>query len=219
LGHDYDRVNDKAFTDLESFLRTRLAGPLPGPEAQRRFAPKPARKGWRPDDQPPSAREAAALILIYPGHQGALFPLTVRRHDLPFHPGQISLPGGGLDPGEDAAAAALRETHEEIGIAPGGVRIIGQLSPLWVIVSNFVVRPFVGITDARPEFRTEPREVAELIETPIDWVRDSSRVGWDQRVRDGVRIEFPYFDFAGHRVWGATAMVLSEFAALFDQDC
>jgi 8-oxo-dGTP pyrophosphatase MutT (NUDIX family) len=209
-------VSNQALTDLEMFLRTRLTAPLPGPEAQRRFAPKPPRKGWRPDDQPPGAREAAALILLYPGDEGALFPLTVRRHDLPLHPGQISLPGGGLDPGEDPAAAALRETHEEIGIDPGDVRIIGPLSPLWVIVSNFVVRPFVGVTDARPTFRTEPREVAELIETPIDWVRDTSRVAWDERVRDGVRIEFPYFDFGGRRVWGATAMILSELRELFD---
>jgi 8-oxo-dGTP pyrophosphatase MutT (NUDIX family) len=136
---------------------------------------------------------------------------------LPLHPGQISLPGGGLDPGENPAAAALREAHEEIGIDPRDVRILGALSPLWVIVSNFVVRPFVGITDMRPVFRPEPREVAEMIETPVDWVRDGSRVAWDHRVRDGVRVEFPYFDFGGHRVWGATAMVLSEFAALFDR--
>ena len=209
-------MNASPLADLETFLRSRLAAPLPGPEAQRRFAPTPARKSWRPDDQPPGARAAAALILLYPGDAGALFPLTVRRHDLPFHPGQISLPGGGLDPGEDPAAAALRETHEEIGVDPGDIRLIGQLSPLWVIVSNFVVRTFVGITDARPVFRPQPREVAELIETPIDWLRDTSRVAWDQRVRDGVRVSFPYFDFGGHRVWGATAMVLSEFAALFE---
>ena len=206
----------RPLTDLESFLRTRLAEPLPGPAAQRRFAPNPPRKSWRPDDQPPGAREAAALILLYPGDAGPLFPLTVRRHDLPLHPGQISLPGGGLDPGEDPAAGALRETHEELGIDPAAVRIVGALSPLWVIVSNFIVRPFVGVTDARPAFHPEPREVAELIETPVDWVRDTTRVAWDQRVRDGVRIEFPYFDFGGHRVWGATAMILSELRDVFD---
>jgi 8-oxo-dGTP pyrophosphatase MutT (NUDIX family) len=211
-------VDTARLTDLEAFLRVRLARPLPGPEAQRRFAPKPPRRSWRPDDQPLGAREAAALILLYPGHEGAQFPLTVRRHDLPLHPGQISLPGGGLDPGEDPAAAALRETHEELGIDPADVRIVGPLSPLWVIVSNYVVRPYIGITDVRPAFRPEPREVAELIETPVEWVRDRSRVAWDERIRDGVRIEFPYFDFAGHRVWGATAMVLSEFAALFDSN-
>ncbi len=210
-------MDEQALIDLETFLRSRLAEPLPGAPAQLRFAPSPARKGWQPGDQPASARSAAALILLYPGDLGASFPLTMRRDDLPRHPGQISLPGGGIDPGEDPAAAALREAHEEIGVDPADVRIIGALSPLWVIVSNFVVRPFVGVTDRRPDFRAAPREVAEVIETPVHWVRDESRVGRDHRTRDGLGLAFPYFDFAGHRVWGATAMMLGEFAALWDR--
>jgi 8-oxo-dGTP pyrophosphatase MutT (NUDIX family) len=198
-------------TELERRLRERLAHPLPGAPAQLRFAPQPARKGWRPDDLPASARQAAALILLYPGEHGPAFPLTVRRDDLPHHPGQVSLPGGGLDPDEDPLAGALRETHEEIGIHPDEVRIIGALSPLWVIVSNFLVRPFVGIVDHRPDFRAEPREVAALLEAPVSAVHDESLIRWDQRVRDGVLIRYPYFTIAGHRVWGATAMMLSEF--------
>lgn len=208
--NDQELVNDRELTTLESFLRRRLTEPLPGARAQWRFAPQPALKGWQPDDQPATARDAAALILLYPGEAGISFPLTVRHDDLPHHPGQISLPGGGLDPGEDPAAAALREAHEEIGVDPATVRIIGALSPLWVIVSNFVLRPYVGVVDHRPEFRASPREVAALIETPVDWVRDASRVGSDQRMRTGVAVTFPYFDFDGHHVWGATAMVLGE---------
>jgi len=211
-------VIDPSLSELESFLRARLAAPLPGPDAQRRFAPRPPRKSWRPEDEPATARRGAALILLYQGEHGVSFPLTVRHDDLPIHPGQISLPGGGLDAGEDAAAAALRETHEEIGIDPADVRLVGPLSSLWVIVSNFVVRPYVGVIDRRPAFRTQPREVAALIETPVDWLRDPSRVGLDARVRDGVRVEFPYFDFAGHRVWGATAMILGEFAEVLTGD-
>lgn len=214
--NDQELVNGRELADLETFLRARLAAPLPGPDAQRRFAPEPPRKSWRPDDQPATARTAAALILLYPGEAGISFPLTVRRDDLPLHPGQISLPGGGLDAGEDPESAALRETHEEIGIHPGDIRVIGALSPLWVIVSNFVVRPYIGVAHRRPVFRPEPREVDTLIETPIDWLRDPSRVHRGARVRDGVRVEFPFFDFNGHRVWGATAMILGEFAALFE---
>src|SRR5688572_21360821 len=146
--------------ELESFLRARLTQPLPGPTAQWTFAPNPPLGGWRPDDEPAGARIASALILLYPGETGTAFPLTTRRHDLPHHPGQISLPGGRLDPGEAAEAAALREAQEEIGVDPASIRIVGELSPLWVVVSNFVVRPFVGVTDSRPTFRTDPREVA-----------------------------------------------------------
>lgn len=202
--------------DLESFLLARLTQPLPGPDAQLRFAPHPRRKSWRPDQDPEGARQAAALILLYPGSEGFAFPLTVRRHDLPHHAGQVSLPGGGIDPGEAPPIAALREAHEELGIDPASVRLVGALSPLWVIVSNFVVRPFVGVTDARPDFRAAPREVAALVETPVSAVRDVARINWAERARDGVLVRYPYFDFGGHHVWGATAMMLSEFAALFE---
>jgi 8-oxo-dGTP pyrophosphatase MutT (NUDIX family) len=209
-------VTDRSLIKLETFLRARLAAPLPGADAQWKFAPTPAFKGWRPDDQPAEARSAAALILLYPGEHGASFPLTVRHDDLPHHPGQISFPGGGLDPGEDPAAGALREAHEEIGIDPDDVRIVGALSSLWVVVSNFVVRPFVGVTDHRPEFRAAPQEVAHLIEAPVSWLRDPSRVASDQRMRGGILVNFPYFDFDGHRVWGATGMMLSELKEVLD---
>ena len=159
----------------------------------------------------------AALILLYPGDHGPSFPLTVRREDLPHHPGQISLPGGGLTVREDPAAGALREAHEEIGVDPRDVRIIGALSTLWVIVSNFVVHPFVGVIDYRPEFRASPREVSALIETPVAWVRDPARVGADRRPRGGMAVSFPYFDFDGHHIWGATAMMLGELRVVLDR--
>ena len=201
---------------LETFLAHRLTQPLPGSAAQWRFAPTPALKGWEPDKPAETARRAAALILLYPGEHGPSFPLTMRRHDLPHHPGQISLPGGALDPGEAPADGAVREAHEEIGIDPADVRVLGALSPLWVIVSNFVVQPFVGVMDYRPEFRASPREVSALIETPIVAVRDPARVGADHRMRAGVQVTFPYFDIDGHHIWGATAMMLSELKEVLD---
>ena len=196
---------------LEQHLSARLREPLPGARAQWLFAPTPAFKGWRPDDRPATARQAAALILLYPGEHGASFLLTMRRDDLPHHPGQISLPGGGLDPGEDPVAGALREAHEEVGLEPHRVRVIGTLSTLWVIVSNFVVQPVIGLADERPEFRAEPREVAALIEAPVHRLNDPACTGSEQRLRAGINVTFPFFEFAGHHVWGATAMMLGEF--------
>lgn len=200
---------------LEAFLRSRLTSPLPGPGAQLRFAPHPLRKGWEPHLEPEGSRQAAALILIYPGPDGPAVPLTVRRDDLPHHPGQISLPGGRIDPGERPEDAATREAFEEIGVRPDDMRLVGPLSPLWVVVSNHVVRPYVAVADRRPAFQLAPREVAELVEAPVQAIQDAGRLGWTRRAREGVVVSYPYFELAGHEVWGATAMILGEFAALF----
>lgn len=211
-------------TDLVARLTTRLREPLPGDEAHARFSPRPPRGGRLSRVAPPDVRHAAALILLYPNsgeairEQEAAFslPLTVRRADLPDHAGQISLPGGRIDVGETAEAAALREAAEEIGIDPARVQLLGSLTPLYVFVSRFLVTPFVGIADARPDFLPAPREVAEIIEVPVDQLRNRSNLQWGHRTREGYLIDFPYFRIADHQVWGATAMMLGEFMSLLD---
>jgi 8-oxo-dGTP pyrophosphatase MutT (NUDIX family) len=203
---------------LESRLRSRLAAPLPGAAAQWRFAPAPPLPGWSPDLTPDTARRAAALILLYPGIDGPSLALTLRRADLPHHPGQVSLPGGALDPGESPLAAALRETEEEIGVDPASLRVIGPLSSLWVIVSNFLLQPYIAATDVRPDFHPAPHEVAEMLEVPISHLIDAGRVSWSRRAVRDREIHYPQFLLAGHAVWGATAMVLGEFACLLDSD-
>jgi 8-oxo-dGTP pyrophosphatase MutT (NUDIX family) len=137
-------------------------------------------------------------------------PLTVRHSSLPHHPGQISLPGGRIDLDETAEHAALREAQEEIGVHPDRVRVAGALSTLWVMVSNHVVQPFVGVTDRRPDFVLAAREVEALVEMPVQHLLDEARVGFELRVRDGLDVEVPYFDVDGQRIWGATGMVLGE---------
>jgi len=204
--------------ELELFLRDRLTAPLPGADAQWRFAPRPSRKGWSPDQRPAEARRASSLMLLYPGSDGPAMALTLRRDDLPQHPGQVSLPGGAIDAGEDVETAALRETHEEIGVPAESIRVIGPLSSLWVIVSNFLVQPFVGIVDERPDFALAEHEVAALVEAPVPDIYDAQRVEWHQIVVDGIVIRYPALVLDGHAVWGATAMMLAEFACLFDPD-
>lgn len=203
---------------IERVLRERLTGTLPGAAAQRRFAPSPVRPGWTPGQPGANTRTAAVLLLLYPLESGVGVPLTVRASGLARHAGQISLPGGASDPGETLAATALREAAEEIGVDPQTVRVLGELTPVHVIVSGFTLHPVVGVSDVRPSFVPAPDEVADVLEVSLDDVRDASRIRHATRIREGVAIEYPYFDLHGHQVWGATAMVLGELICLLEDE-
>jgi 8-oxo-dGTP pyrophosphatase MutT (NUDIX family) len=147
-----------------------------------------------------------------------MVPLTVRASGLARHAGQISLPGGASDPGETLVDTALREAEEEAGIHPAAVRVLGELTPVHVIVSGFTLHPIVGVSDTRPDFVPAPQEVAEILEVALDDLRDASRIRRQTWIRQGVAVEYPYFDLLGHQVWGATAMVLGEFICLLEDE-
>jgi 8-oxo-dGTP pyrophosphatase MutT (NUDIX family) len=196
--------------DVEMRLRAAFASGLPGSEAQARMAPRP-RPGWPASALPPDTRLAAALLLLFPTGDGPGLVLTKRADDLPQHPGQVSLPGGAIEPGEGVEGAALREAHEEVGVEPSAVRVLGVLTPLHIPVSGFAVHPVVGVTDPRPALRPHGREVERVLEIAIRDLADPLRVCLATRARDGREYEVPYFDVAGEQVWGATAMMLAEF--------
>lgn len=202
----------EAFDDVVAAVTEGLAR-LPGAEAQQRMAPRP-RRGWRPGSAPDQARLAAALLLLFPVDGAAALLLTKRSPDLPNHGGQVSLPGGAVDPGETIEDAALREAEEEVGLACATVRVIGRMTPLHIPVSGFVLHPVVGVVVDRPETRLEPGEVDRIIEAPVDQLLDPRRHRRTVRARDGIEFDMPYFDLDGEQIWGATAMVLAEFAAV-----
>ncbi len=195
-------------------VKRAMQRPLLGLEAQARMAPP-----YRPDQiavmlNPPACKQAGVLILLYPLDGQLCFPLTKRPESVEYHKGQISLPGGSQETGESLYQTALREAREEVGVAAGSVELIGQLSQLYVPPSNFCIRPFVGYVAQRPNFQIEAVEVAELIEAPLGALFDpaTARVE-DWEIRGGVW-PIPFYQFGPHKVWGATAMILSEFAAM-----
>lgn len=203
--------------DLSAFLRTALSGPLPGLDAQLRMAPSP-RIGWDPTSMPAGARDGAALLLVYPHGDAWHVPLTVRGAALRNHTGQVSLPGGGVDAGETIEVAALREAAEEIGIDSRSVHILGRLTPLHIPVSGFLLHVVVAVTDSTPVFAPAEGEVARIIEAPVSQLLDPGLVKRERHTRpsrDGtVDVDVPFYEIDGEKVWGATAMVLSEFCAI-----
>jgi len=210
--HSADRTT-ALVTDLAALthhLRAGLAAPLPGLEAHIVMAPKP-RAGWQPAVVPDDVRAAAALLLIYPREGRPHLALTVRAASLPQHSGQVSLPGGAVEPGETLEAAALREATEEVGLDAARVEVLGHLSPLHIPVSGFVLHPIVGVSRDRPVFRPDPHEVARVVEAPLALFADPHTVRLRLRTHQGRDYEVPYFAVDGEQVWGATAMVLGEF--------
>ena len=203
-------------SDLESRLRIALSGPLPGLEAQRRMAPTP-RPGWRPSGPAGQARDAAGLVLLFPIDDRVHLLLTVRSTQLPSHAGQVSLPGGAVEAGESLEEAALREAHEEIGVDPALVRVLGRLTPLHIPVSGFVLHPIVGVADARPSYLLAHSEVERVVEPSLDALLDPDCVKHQSGTWEGVTREVPYFALDDLVVWGATAMVLAEFAEVLSR--
>ncbi len=137
-----------------------------------------------------------------------------RAEDGLTHSGQISLPGGSQEAGESLQETALREACEEIGAACAELDVLGQLSPLYIPPSNFLVTPTVGWADQRPDFRCDPREVAELIEVPLSALFDRNVMKREPWTLRGATVEVPFYQIGPHKVWGATAMILSEFSLL-----
>jgi 8-oxo-dGTP pyrophosphatase MutT (NUDIX family) len=162
----------------------------------------------------PPARPAATLLAIYPDEAGRLLiPVTVRRAELRAHAGEVSLPGGRVDAADAShEAAALREAWEEIGLAPESVRILGTLDEVWIPVSNYELRPFVGAVDRRPVLVPHDAEVASIVELPLDVLFDAAAVSVEELLTRGLRIRAGAYRFGGLTIWGATAMTLSMLA-------
>ena len=201
--------------DFARRLKRRLTGPLPGVEAQLRLSPEP-RYGWVPGHLPASARPGAGLLLLYP-KQGSLHTvLTLRNAALQQHAGQLSLPGGAVESGESLADTALREAHEEIGLAVEAVEVLGTLSPLYIPASGFALHPVVAISATPLVFNPDPAEVQRLYEVAIDHLRDRGRRGEEIREDEGRHYRVPFVRVDDQKLWGATAMVVSEMLAVLE---
>jgi 8-oxo-dGTP pyrophosphatase MutT (NUDIX family) len=159
-------------------------------------------------------RDAAGLLLLFPRDGRPHIVLTVRAETLGRHSGQVSLPGGVIEPGEAFEQAALREAHEEIALASSDVRVIGMLTPIDIPVSGFRLHPVVGVSAYRPALVASDGEVARILDVPVDDLMAPNSVVSIERERGGRRVTVPAFRVGDDEIWGATAMVLAEFLVL-----
>ena len=194
---------------LADTLRQRLAAHADPAACYRRFVAELS-YGRHRGPAGPSAKPAAVVALFYPAHGQWHLPLILRPASMSDHAGQISLPGGGEEPGEAAQTCALRELHEELGVDPSRVEILGSLPSIYVYASNFLVRPFVALTRERPPFCPDSREVAELLEVPVRNLMDERNYTTQTIVRGRLSFRAPCIAFQGRHIWGATALILGQ---------
>ena len=203
---------DRTITIIPSFINElglHLSNTLPGVIAQVKMTP-------RPPYIPPLARNegdampSAVLMLLFEEEEKWSFFLMERSNNVEYHRGQISLPGGAQETGEDLETTALREANEEIGILSASVNMLGAITPLFIPASGFLVHPFLGWSETAPKVTIDSNEVAALHTVKVENLLDDSRIKQEQRKIREFNVNVPYFQLNQLKVWGATAMILSE---------
>lgn len=193
---------------------------LPGFSAQKLMAPLGRKPPSDYMDMGISPKKSAVLILLYadPNHFRVKTVFILRtENEGGSHAGQISFPGGGMDESDkNLSETALREAEEEIGVDRNAVSLLGALTPLYIPVSNYMVHPYVGMVNSVPEFKLHPLEVKGLLEVEINDLMAAKNKGDIERfikIRKG-NMQVPCYTINGEIIWGATAMIISEFTEI-----
>ena len=210
-GNEIIIMDYKLINHLESSLKNEL----PGFEGQKDMAPL-SRQHPSEYAIDGTTRVSGVLLLLYPLNNTMNIVFILRPRYNGVHSGQIAFPGGKREEFDnDITATALREAEEEVGVDRNTVTPIGRLTELYIPPSNALVTPTVGFTDHRPDFIPQPEEVADILESPIEHFLNEDNIGSiDMEIRGGVLKDVPYYNLNGHKIWGATAMMLSEFTKI-----
>jgi 8-oxo-dGTP pyrophosphatase MutT (NUDIX family) len=209
------------FYDFIDKLKFQLQKPLPGEDAQLLMAPSIRRKMSTYNFDALNPKVSAVMALIYPNENlEPTMVLILRQSYAGVHSAQISFAGGKKDDAdENIKATALRETFEEIGVEQHHINVLTELSNLYIPPSNFLVFPFLGYCNEKPAFNLDYKEVAQLIEFKALHITNDaikSKMIIDKHP-SGDNVTAPYYLINDHKVWGATAIILSEIEAIFKE--
>ena len=198
-----------SFSFFTNELLKKLKDPLPG-ESAHQFMQSTSKLRLTVK-QNERTRKSAVLILFYPYKGEIYFPLILRPAYDGVHSGQVAFPGGRYEKtDENLIRTALREAQEEIGLRLNDVKILGILTELFIPPSNFYVLPVVAAMPYRPDFFPDPREVEDIFEIKLKHISDVSIIGSSDIQVRGVQITAPHYEVNGYKIWGATAMMISE---------
>jgi len=189
-------------------IKKALKKKLPGSSSHRKMLP-PNRPLTAANQNSEYLKHSSVLLLLFEENNELVACLIKRPKHMKFHPGQIAFPGGRIEEGETALETALRETHEEIGIPAKEITILGSLSELYVAVSQFLIHPFVGWLDTKPEFKINRDEVEKTVFFPL--LRFHNTIEQEELQTVSGKLTVPCIRYKEEIIWGATAMILSEF--------
>jgi 8-oxo-dGTP pyrophosphatase MutT (NUDIX family) len=207
------------FNDCKHFLKSKLTQPLPGRGAQYLMAPETRLTNEEYLQKYPEHKISSVLLLLYPSGVKTNFVLIERARDKGVHSSQIALPGGKHELSDKTFEdTALRETEEEIGINRKDVILVGKLTDLFIPASRFRVFPHIGFMNYRPEFVPNIYEVKNVIEADLDVFLAPEIRFRKEFVTSYGQLPAPYFQYENYEIWGATAMIISEFIALFNHE-
>lgn len=206
----------KHFNSFIEKLAARLQEPLPGRVAHEKMASESRLKFKMPSPNE-RTRESAVLILFYPSDNQIFLPLILRPEYDGVHGGQMAFPGGRAEKeDENLIRTAMREAQEEIGVRLTDVKVLGQLTKLFIPPSNFYVQPVIGYINHKPEFYPDPREVDKVIEIPLSEITNPEIISRKILNVRGVEVDAPFYNIQEHTVWGATAMMISELLTIIE---
>ena len=204
-----------SFSSFTNHISQKLQSPLPGESAHRIMqATSTLRLNFKPNTR---TRKSAVLILFYPYQDEIYFPVILRPAYDGVHSGQVAFPGGRYElSDENLTRTALREAQEEIGLRLTDVKVLGTLTELFIPPSNFFVLPVIGVIPYRPDFFPDAREVEDIFQIKLNDISDTSIIGSSNIQIRGEQVYAPHYEVHGYKIWGATAMMISELLTVIN---